>query len=97
MDNGKTLTELLAGKKIVDYHVIRMLSIFSTATGYDIHVYRRSQEFGWTKRRVFKNVSAASMRRFYRASHQDMDFQGPTLGLGWQQHSRMFSKFSSSL
>ena len=46
---------------------MRHMRIRSTATGYDIIVVRRG---GY--RRTYKNVTAATMRRFYRHSQGDI-------------------------
>ena len=60
----------------------RYMGIYSTATGYDIHVIKT----GETKRglagrvrfaRIYKNVSTATMGRFYWLSESYMTIEAP--------------------
>lgn len=72
-----------------EYTLVRMLSIFSTATGYDIKSYRKSEAFNTWKKRTYKNVSASTMRRFYRLSRNDIDAQ-VNKHISFLQHCRIF-------
>jgi hypothetical protein len=56
-----------------DYRIIRQLGIYSTAIGYDISVFKQSEKFGDRRFRKYQNVSASTMRRFYRLSDNDID------------------------
>lgn len=72
-----------------DYQMIKLVSIFSTATGYDIVVRKISREFGLRTQRVYRNVSSHTMRRFYFLSNSDIDIQ-QDCKIGWQRHQRLF-------
>jgi hypothetical protein len=89
MKNQVTEVKNHMQNELPDYDMVRFLSIFSTATGYDILSYRVSTSFGFTKRKVYRNISSHSIRRFYRLSENDIDFQKDAK-IGWQRHQRLF-------
>lgn len=74
----------------VPYRVDRHLELWATAVGYDIHVVKTGKACGGERiYRHYQNVTAATMRRFYRLSQSYIDINQPK-DVTWKAYDRIF-------
>lgn len=72
------------------YHIRVESGIWSTAVGYDYHMWLLG-EHGETQTRLYRNISAASLRRFYRVAHSYMNVCY-TKWVTWRQYARILGR-----